>query len=131
MTDPAAAALPRRPPAGRPVRRDRDAARSAARRRRGPSPVHVVAGTLAVFLACLAFLAWQVRTGHDPSLGTPAAAAPARVLVKRVERKVVVTDVLPVEEDDAPTGGTASGGSVQVVQSSPAPAAPAPTTRSS
>jgi hypothetical protein len=128
MTDPAAAALPR-PGATRTAPRQRAAARSTPRR---PSATGVLTGTLAVFLACFTFLAWQLHAGNDPSLGRPVAQAAPRVLVKRVERKVVVTTEADDDGAAAAAGSGTGGSSVQVVQSSPAPAAaPAPTTRSS
>ena len=119
-------------PLPRAARRGAVAApRRAARR---PSATRVVSGSLAVFLACFAFLGWQLRSGQDPSLGAPVAAATQPVLVKRIHRKVVVTEVLPAEADDAAvaaSSGTSGSSSTQVVQSAPAAPAPAPTTRSS
>lgn len=127
MTDPASIALSR--PAPRAASGRRTAARTAAPRR--PSATSVAMATLAVFLACFTFLAWQLHAGRDPSLGQPSAPVTQRVLVKRIERKVVVTKVLPAEADDSAAGAGSGGSSVQVVQSSSAPSAPAPTTRSS
>ena len=86
MTDPAAAALPR-PGATRTAAAPAAAARSTPRR---PSATGVLTGTLAVFLACFTFLAWQLHAGTTPPSAAVAQAA-QRVLVKRVERKVVVT----------------------------------------
>jgi hypothetical protein len=113
----------------------------------------VALGTLAAFLAILAFLAFQVRAGHDPALSRSGqvaavqqAAAPRRVIVRKVEDDYVITKVIPAPQQagtsvqPALTAGSSGGGSsVQsspsVVSSSPAPvpapAAPAPVTRTS
>jgi hypothetical protein len=54
------------------------------------------------FAVLLALLAWRMESGNDPSLGavktaTPVAGAPAarRVIIRRIERTVIVTRVLP------------------------------------
>jgi len=120
--------------------------RAAARpRRRGrPSPSTVVLGSLAAFLAILAFLAFQVRAGHDPALSRPATVAqlqqqPRRVIVRKVEDDYVITKVVPAPQSTsspqpALTTGSSGGGGASVNTSSPAPAitsspapAPAPT----
>ncbi len=41
-------------------------------RRKGPSPITVVTGTLGLFLVTLTLLAFQVRAGKDPSLSRAA-----------------------------------------------------------
>jgi len=135
MTDRAAAAMSY-PPAehrGAPAPRARSAAARRAPKR--PSATAAVTGSLAVFLSCFSFLAWQLGTGHDPSLGSPVPPRQHKVIVKRIERKVLVTSVLPSGEgDDVAAAAGAPGGSVQVVQSSssaPAAPVPAPTTQSS
>jgi len=89
----------------------------------------VAAGTAGTFLAVLAFLAGQVREGRDPALGPAepvAVRAPRDVVVRRIIRRVVITD--PATAPAAPVPVAASR--------APAPAAPAPrpgplTTRSS
>lgn len=43
-------------------------------RRRPPSPLIVVTGTLGLFLVLLTLLAFQVRAGKDPSLSQGAAS---------------------------------------------------------
>jgi len=122
-----------------------------ARRKRGPRPSTVVLSTLAAFLAILAFLAFQVRAGHDPALsrssGQVAAVQqqqqPKRIVVRKVEDDYVITKVVPAPRSatsvqPALTTGSSGGGSpAPVVTSSPAPApapapaAPAPVTRTS
>ena len=114
------------------------AAMTTERRRPAKLPAWpVAAGTAGTFLAALAFLAGQVRDGRDAALGPaePVAARqqPREVVVRRIIRKVVITQ--PAPRAAAP----ASGGSVPAASEpapAPAPAAPAPapaplTTRSS
>lgn len=89
---------------------------------RRPGPWPVIAGSLALFLIMLAFLALQLRAGRDPALG--ASVAPAkRVLVRREEKQVVVTRVL--RGDDGSEAESASGGPPVAAAPAPAPAAPA------
>ncbi len=109
----------------------------------------------ATFLALLALLAFQMRSGQDPLLGagrsaaTGTAPAPRSVLIRRIVRKrIIIERVEPddggeTEEGDGATvvpdttvapvssGASSSGpaGSAPAV-SAPAPA-PAATTRSS
>jgi hypothetical protein len=109
-----------------------------------------VLSTLAAFLAILAFLAFQVRAGHDPALsrssGQVAAVQqqqPKRIVVRKVEDDYVITKVVPAPRSatsvqPALTTGSSGGGSpAPVVTSSPAPApapapaAPTPVTRTS
>jgi hypothetical protein len=102
--------------------------------RRKPSPLGLLAGSLAAFFALLAFLAVQVRAGGDPALGPPkpaATAEPRRVIVHRViVRRIVVTDRAPAQRaSGGGNGGTAAAGGATSAQvqapSAPAPAAPA------
>ena len=98
------------------------------KRRRRPSALPVAAGSMAAFFATFGFMAYQLRTGHDPALGnkTAVALAPTKqVLVKRIERHVILTTVVPPSEGD--DGAPASSAPV-VVQQVPATvtAAPAP-----
>jgi hypothetical protein len=119
----------------------RQSQRPAPRRRRKPSPVPVVAGSMATFLGLFGFLAYQLRTGHDPALGQKVASVqtvvqPRQVVVKRLERKIIVTKLIPTEEGGStpiriaiPAGTPVVTQSAPVVtQSAPAPvpAAPAP-----
>lgn len=130
-------------------------AASRPARKRGPRASTVVLSTLAAFLAVLAFLAFQVRAGHDPALSRSGqvvavqhAQQPRRVVVRKVEDDYVITKVIPAPQQAGTsvqpaltTGSSGGGGSVQsapapVVSSSPAPApvaapAPAPVTRTS
>lgn len=103
-----------------------------------PKPSAVAAGALAAFVALVVVLAIQLKSGNDPALGPGGANANVpkkRVLVRRIEKRVVITRVVPAEEGD---DGGAAGGPSSVTTSSPpvasAPAAapaPAPTTSSS
>ena len=104
-----------------------------------PRPIATIAAAVAVFVAVLVLLAWQVRAGRDPALGTVKqtarlAPAPRRVLVKKIVRRVIVTKVVQTDDGPVLVASTApapasSGTSVQsapaVVYSAPAPA-PAP-----
>jgi hypothetical protein len=108
-----------------------------------PRPIATITAAVAVFVAVLVLLAWQVRSGRDPALGAAkqtarVAPTPRRVLVKKVVRRVIVTKV--VQTDDGPVlvastapapAAASSGTTVQsapaVAYSAPAPApAPAP-----
>lgn len=117
----------------------------APKRRRGPSASTVIFGSLAAFLAVLAFLAFQVRAGKDPALGHSTVAQvqqqPRRVVLRKVEDDYVITKVIPAQggsvgAQPALTTGSSSSSSAPVVVTSPAPAAapvaaPAPVTRTS
>lgn len=121
---------------------DRARTRTAAPpRRRKPSAYPVVAASLAAFMALFGFLAYQLRTGHDPALGNkPATAqlAPTkRVILKRIEDRIIVTRVLPPKGEDgsgtvqlaavpASSAPSVSTSGPVVVQSAPAPAPAAP-----
>src|SRR4051794_9246553 len=117
----------------------RAAAMTDARKpRRGPHPGWTLGGAAALFATILTLLVWQVRTGHDPALGAPRAAAvvaqapPQRVLVKRIVRRVIDEKVVEQEADDggpvvAASPVAASGPIVSSYTAAPPPApAPAP-----
>jgi hypothetical protein len=106
----------------------------------------VIFGSLAAFLAVLAFLAFQVRAGKDPALGHSTVAQvqqqPRRVVLRKVEDDYVITKVIPAQggsvgaQPALTTGSSSSASSAPVVVTSPAPAAtpvaaPAPVTRTS
>ena len=98
-------------------------------RRRKPGPEVVVASAVAIFLAVFALLAWQMRTGRDPALGTKPVAnvvvpAKRRVLV----RKVVVTRRVIVLRHDAAVTVQAPAPRVSTTYAAPppVPVAPAP-----
>ncbi len=78
-----------------------------------------VAAALALFVVAFEFLAFQLRSGNDPSLAG-AQAAPRPVLTRKVLRTKVVTDVVPT----LGKGGTTTAAPASV-SSTPAPA-PAP-----
>ena len=126
------------------------AAMTTERRRPAKLPAWpVAAGAAGTFLAALAFLAGQVRDGRDAALGPaePVAARqqPREIVVRRIIRRVVITD--PAPRAAAPSGGAAPApaapsapapraGGPPSAAPAPAPAAPAPapaplTTRSS
>jgi hypothetical protein len=108
----------------------------------------VATSALAGFLVVAAVLAIQLRMGGDPALGSQprasAAAAPRRVLIRRIEERRVIVRVVP-----APVRATAAGPGARPlrtpvtvpatpqaapprVAAPPAPPAPAPlVTRSS
>jgi hypothetical protein len=53
------------------------------------------------------FMTYELARGHDPALGHKATVAtppaPKRVLIKRVEYRIIVTKLLPAKDDeDAP-----------------------------
>jgi len=93
----------------------------------------VAAGTAGTFLAALAFLAGQVREGRDAALGPAEPVAvrqqPREIVVRRIIRRVVITDPAPRAAAPA-TGGGAPAAGVPApsapAQSAPAPAASAP-----
>jgi len=105
----------------------------APRRLRKPSAMPIITGSAATFAALLTFLAIQVRDGRDPALGAgkPAvAAAPQRrILLRRIEEKVIIKRVIPAPTPAATA--TASGAATSAAPSytsAPrysAPAAPA------
>jgi hypothetical protein len=96
-------------------------------------------GAAAVFLTVLILLAVQMRAGRDPMVAAAAQEQPRkRVLVRRIERKVIITTIRPALGAPAPAGAVASAPAQSApaqsapVASAPAPAAPAPVvTRSS
>lgn len=65
-----------------------------------PPVRRTVTAGIAVFLAVLALLAWQVRTGRDPALARAASrpvvvtSTPRRVLVRKVIRRIVIERVV-------------------------------------
>ncbi len=78
---------------------------AAQRRRRGPGPLPVIAGSLALFLAVLTLLVFQLRAGRDPAIGAGSqavAAAPAPAVRRVVIRRVIVTRVVTRVIDDPP-----------------------------
>lgn len=87
------------------------------RRVRRPGPAPVIWGSIALFAAMFALLAYQLAVGKDPALGAKASAAadPRPVLIRRVVKHRIVTTVVP-------TPGPSS------VSSAPATAAPVPIT---
>ena len=101
-----------------------------------PRPAATLAAGVAVFVAVLVLLAWQVRSGRDPALGAAkqaarVAPAPRRVLVKKIVRRVIVTKVIHTDDGPVLVASTApaptSSGSVSysppaVSYSAPAPA---------
>ena len=89
----------------------------------------VAAGTAGTFLAALAFLAGQVRDGRDAALGPAepvAARQPQEVVVRRIIRRVVITEPAPRTAAPATGGGAPASGGAAPAPSAPAPSAPAP-----
>jgi len=104
------------------------AAMTTERRRPAKLPAWpVAAGTAGTFLAALAFLAGQVRDGRDAALGPaePVAARqqPREIVVRRIIRRVVITE--PAPRAAAPATGGAAPAASAPAQSAPAPSAPA------
>jgi hypothetical protein len=118
---------------------------------RKPGPLPVIAGSLGLFLAVTALLAFQLRAGADPALGAgepqlvAAASVPRKVVIRRRE---IVTRIIEHRGGVAPppsraaatppaTGPGRSAPSSAAAAPAPAgaaPSAPAPaplTTRSS
>ncbi len=93
---------------------------------RKPGPFPVIAGSLGLFLAFVAVLAFQLRAGADPAIGAgkpePVAAAaspaPRRVLIRRG----IVTRIVGHRS----RGGKAPTASAAPPTTSSAPSAPAP-----
>jgi hypothetical protein len=89
----------------------------------------VAAGTAGTFLAALAFLAGQVRDGRDAALGPAepvAAKQPQEVVVRRIIRRVVITEPAPRAAAPAAGGTAPASGGAAPAPSAPAPSAPAP-----
>jgi hypothetical protein len=91
-------------------------------RRRKPGPFPVVATSVAAFTGLFGFLVFQLRNGQDPALGVPTASVSPvvkRVVVKRIERRVIVTRLLPARRP-RPVA-VANPPSPQPVASAPSP----------
>ncbi len=93
----------------------------------------VVVATLVAFAALFALLAFQLRSGRDPALGSVATARATAPPQKRVlVRKLIVTRVvvhLPEEDEVAPVVRTTTVPAAPASAPAPAPApaaAPAP-----
>jgi hypothetical protein len=105
---------------GRRVRRRRPWGR--------PGPVGTALIAWVTFLVVFVFLSVQLRQGNDPVLGAQAPPAKNPVVHRRLERRVVLTRVVPAPS----TGASASSAPAPVVSapapvtSAPAPAPPAP-----
>jgi hypothetical protein len=103
-----------------------DAPRRPAKRAAG----WVFGAALGTFFAALALLAFQVRAGQDPALGSPQPTAqaqtkPRRILIRRVIKRVVIHH--PPTSSAAPSSPAAVQTSApQTTTPAPAPAAPAP-----
>jgi hypothetical protein len=134
MTDPDAptAELPAVPRAAAPRRE----------RIRKPGPLPVIAGSIGLFFAVTALLAFQLRRGADPALGAPEPQALAAAPVPRtiLVRRVVVTRIVEHRPRRAAGAPAVEGASTDAAPATttpaprPAPSAPAPaplTTRSS
>ncbi len=79
-----------------------------------------VAAALALFIVAFEFLAFQLRSGNDPSLASASAARPQ--VTRKVLRTTVITDVVPTPGGK---GGTTTTSAPSAVSSAPVPA-PAP-----
>jgi hypothetical protein len=91
-----------------------------------PRPAATLIASIAVFVAVLVLLAWQVRAGRDPALGTVrqtarVAPAPRRVLVKKV---VLVASTAPAPTSSGSVSYSAPAVSYSAPAPAPAPAAP-------
>jgi hypothetical protein len=82
-------------------------------------------GALGLFVAVLVALVIQVSAGRDPAIGhghVATAQVPKRALVRRVVRRVIVTDPGPA----APTAPAPAPAPVAVQRAPVAPAPPPP-----
>lgn len=110
-------------------------------RRTRPRVARVYAASATVFVAAAGGLGWQMAQGHDPALGltkasasaSKPAAAPRRVLIRRIEQTTVITRLLPPKTTPATAAaGTpvSSGAGTPVAAATPvavrSAAAPAP-----
>jgi pyruvate dehydrogenase E2 component (dihydrolipoamide acetyltransferase) len=94
---------------------------------RTPGPFPVIAGSLGLFLAVTALLAFQMRAGADPALGEPQAVAAASPAPRKVLiRRVIITRV--VEHRRRRDGGSSAPvqAAPRTITAAPAPAAAAP-----
>ena len=102
-----------------------------------PPAALVFAPALGAFFAALALLAFQVRAGQDPALGSTEPVAqtqvkPRRVLIRRVIKRVVVHH--PPASSGSSSPAPAVQASAPQTTSAPAPVpapAPAPLTTQS
>ena len=95
-----------------------------------------VLASLACFAVMFEFLAFQLRAGHDPALGTTAGAEARpgarprpvvihrRIVVRRVVESAPSGSSIAVASETA--GSTGGGSSTVAAPAAPAPAAPAP-----
>ena len=90
-----------------------------------PGPLPTIAAAVALFFVAFEFLAFELRSGNDPSLGAATASGPQ--IVRKVLRTKVVTDV----SSGASGGGGTTVSSAPVVTSVPAPASTPVVTSSS
>lgn len=98
-------------------------ARTARVRRPGPMPV--ISGTIALFAVSFGFLTYQLRSGNDPALGAQALAsttAPRPVIVRRVIKRRIITQVVPAGATTVPVTNSAP----VTTSSAPVVSAPAP-----
>jgi hypothetical protein len=112
-----------RPPQGREYPR-RNYGRPPRERRRKPSAVPIAAFSVAMFMALFGFMSYELATGHDPALGKKTAVvaqAPRRVVLKRIEHRIVITRIVP-----PPAQTDAGSAAATSVPSSAAPTATAP-----
>lgn len=90
-----------------------------ASERRRPSVLPTAAAALALFIVAFEFLAFQLRSGNDPSLASGSTPQPQEV--RKVLKTKVVTDIVPTLGGKG--GTTTVGGGAATVSSTPAPAA--------
>lgn len=90
---------------------------------RPPRARLVVLASVALFAVLLSVLAARMSAGRDPALGgqARAASAPRAVVVHRIERRIIVTEVHHGTDAGAPSRGAATSAAP-----APAPAAAAP-----
>jgi len=110
------------------------AAARAPRRPAKPAAGWVFGAAVGAFFAALALLAFQVRTGQDPALGSaqPTAQAqtkPRRALIRRVIKRVVIHH--PPSNAAAPSSPAAVQPSAPATTTTTPPPAPAPLTTQS
>jgi hypothetical protein len=83
----------------------------------------VIWGSVALFAVAFGFLTSQLANGNDPTLSKHAAAqaSPRRVLVRRVVKRRIVTQVVPAPGPTSVSGPVSTSAAPVVAAPAPAP----------